>query len=52
LKSGVKVEGLGKIFVVIFQKKWPLIIEIENNYIDLKEIRLIGKKEPQTIYTR
>ena len=33
-------------------EKWPLVIEVENNYQDLKEIRLIGKNEPQTIYIK
>ncbi|MHC1735325.1 MAG: hypothetical protein AB9921_06610 [Erysipelotrichaceae bacterium] len=33
-------------------EKWPLIIEIENKYQDLKEVRLIGKNEPQTIYIK
>ena len=33
-------------------EKWPLVIEIENNYLDLKEVRLIGKNEPQTIYIK
>jgi len=33
-------------------EKWPLVIEIENNYPDLKEVRLIGENEHQTIYTK
>lgn len=37
---------------VFIGERWPLVIEIENNYQDLKEVRLMGKKEPQTIYTK
>lgn len=33
-------------------EKWPLVIEIENNYPDLKEVRLIGENEHQTIYNK
>ena len=33
-------------------EKWPLVIEIENNYPDLKEVRLIGENEHQTIYIK
>lgn len=33
-------------------EKWPLVIEIENNYPDLKEVRLIGENVHQSIYIK